>query len=432
MARPTLPPKGEIAEMYVFVVDAERKPLAPCHPAVARKLLKQGRAAVLRKYPFTIVLKETKETHPQDIRLKIDSGSKATGMIILHKNKVIWAAELEHRGHKIRERLLERRQLRRSRRYRKERYRKPRFDNRRRPEGWLPPSLESRVANIITWANRLIKLCSISAISLELVKFDTQKLQNPEITGIEYQRGELYGYEVREYLLEKWGRKCAYCGRNDVPLELEHIVPKSRGGTDRVSNLTLACHDCNQKKGNLTAEEFGYSEVQKKAKVPLKDVAAVNATRWALYGRLKETGLPVECGTGGMTKYNRSKLGLPKEHWTDAACVGASTPENLRVSINSVLQVKAVGHGRRQRCITDKYGFPKAYANRQKTYQGFATGDIVRAVIPKGKYAGSHIGRIVIRHRPSFGLNGFDVHPKYLTILQRGDGYDYSLLAIER
>lgn len=411
--------------MHVFVLDAERKPLAPCHPAVARKLLKRGRAAILRRYPFTIILKEAKETVAQDIRLKIDPGSKVTGMAILHKNKVIWAAELEHRGEQIRTRLLERRQLRRKRRYRKTRYRKSKFDNRRRPEGWLPPSLESRVANITTWLNRLRRLCPISYISIELVKFDIQKLQNSEITGIEYRRGELFGYEVREYLLEKWGRKCAYCGRADVPLEIEHIIPKSRGGTDRVSNLTLACHECNQKKGNLTAEEFGFPEIQRQAKEPLKDAAAVNAVRWAVYNKLKETGIPIECGTGGMTKYNRTRLGLQKQHWIDAACVGKSTPDDLQICVSSILMIKAVGHGSRQRCITDKHGFPRAYSSRNKTYMGFATGDIVKVVVPRGKYAGVHIGRIAIRQRPSFKLNGFDVHPKYLTILQRGDGYEY-------
>lgn len=415
--------------MHVFVVDAERKPLAPCHPAVARKLLKQGRAAVLRMYPFTIILKETKAIQLQDIRLKIDPGSKITGMAILHRNRVIWAAELEHRGHQIRERLLERRQLRRARRYRKTRYRKPRFDNRRRPDGWLPPSIESRVANIVTWVNRLMKLCPVSAVSIELVKFDTQKLQNPEIKGVEYQRGELFGYEVREYLLEKWCRKCAYCGRENVPLEIEHIMPKSRGGTDRVSNLTLACHECNQKKGNLTAEEFGFPEIQRQAREPLKDAAAVNAIRWVIYERLKQTNLPIECGTGGMTKYSRSRLGLPKQHWIDAACVGASTPEDLRICTDSILEIKAVGHGCRQRCTTDRYGFPKTYSLRSKTYMGFATGDIVKAVIPRGKYAGTYVGRVAIRHRPSFRLNGIDVHPKYLTILQRGDGYEYSYRA---
>lgn len=415
--------------MHVFVLDTNRKPLAPCHPAVARKLLRQGRATILRRYPFTIILKEAKEAIFQDIRLKIDPGSKVTGIAILHKNKVIWAAELEHRGQQIRAALLRRRQLRQSRRYRKTRYRKPRFNNRKKSEGWLPPSLESRVANITTWVNRLRGLCSISAISIELVKFDTQLMQNSEITGVEYQRGELFGYEVREYLLEKWGRKCAYCGREGVPLEIEHVIPKSRGGTDRISNLTLACHECNQKKGNLTAEEFGFPEIQGRAKEPLKDAAAVNTIRRVVYNKLKETGIPIECGTGGMTKYNRTKFNLQKQHWIDAACVGKSTPDDLRICVSSVLMIKAVGHGNRQKCIIDKYGFPKAHSLRNKTYMGFATGDIVKAFIPKGKYAGVHIGRIVIRHRPSFRLNGFDVHPKYLTILQKGDGYEYSYRA---
>jgi len=142
---------------------------------------------------------------------------------------------------------------------------------------------------------------------MELVRFDMQKMQNAEITGIEYQQGELQGYEVKEYLLEKFNRKCAYCGKTDIPLEIEHIIPKARGGSNRVSNLTISCRPCNIKKGSQTAEEFGHPEVQAQALKPLKDAAAVNATRWKLYGTLKATGLPVEVGTGGITKYNRIK-----------------------------------------------------------------------------------------------------------------------------
>src|SRR5690606_33472877 len=113
--------------------------------------------------------------------------------------------------------LLSRRQSRRSRRNRKTRYRPARFLNRTRPEGWLPPSLMSRVHNITTWANRLYKFTPMTHIAMELVKFDMQAMQNPEISGMEYQQGELAGYEVREYLLEKWNRKCAYCGAKDTP-----------------------------------------------------------------------------------------------------------------------------------------------------------------------------------------------------------------------
>jgi 5-methylcytosine-specific restriction endonuclease McrA len=169
-------------------------------------------------------------------------------------------------------------------------------------EGWLPPSLESRVANLQTWERRLAWFAPVESISMELVKFDTQALQNPEISGVEYQQGELMGYEIREYLLEKWGRKCAYCGRTEVPLEVEHIVPKSRGGSNRVSNLTLSCHKCNREKGSRTAKEFGHPEIQAVARQPLKDAAAVNTTRWELWRRLSESGLPVHCGTGGQNQ----------------------------------------------------------------------------------------------------------------------------------
>ena len=122
--------------------------------------------------------------------------------------------------------------------------------------GWLAPSLQHRVDTTVSWVKRFTKLAPVTGLSMEQVRFDTQKLQNPEISGVEYQQGTLFGYEVREYLLEKWGRQCVYLGAENVPLEVEHIVPKARGGSTRISNRTLACHTCNQKKGDLPAETF--------------------------------------------------------------------------------------------------------------------------------------------------------------------------------
>lgn len=182
----------------------------------------------------------------------------------------------------------------------------------------------------MTWVNRIQKYVPITGISQELVSFDTQSMQNPEISGVEYQQGELAGYEVREYLLEKWDRKCAYCGEANTRLEVEHIHPRSKGGSDRVSNLTLACHECNQNKGNqdikdfLTGKPDVLSRILKQAKQPLKDAAAVNSTRYCLLKRLKETGLPTETGTGGRTKYNRTRLELPKTHWRLRCLRGSS------------------------------------------------------------------------------------------------------------
>ncbi|MEQ8998096.1 MAG: RNA-guided endonuclease IscB, partial [Coleofasciculus sp. B1-GNL1-01] len=260
--------------------------------------------------------------------------------------------------------------------------------------------------------------------------------QNPEISGIEYQRGELFGFEVKEYLLAKWNRKCAYCGIENVPFEIEHILAKSKGGSNRVSNLCLSCHSCNQDKGNKPIEEFlkKKPEVLKRvlaqAKAPLKDATAVNATRWELYRRLQSTGLPVELGSAGLTKFNRQTRGIEKTHAFDAACVGASTPEKLLLKGIKPLIVKAKGHGKRQRCGTDCYGFPIRHAPREKFFLCLQTGDLVKADVKIGKYAGVYTGRIAIRFKPSFKLTtggkSFDVHPKYLKTIHKADGYAYT------
>jgi len=234
---------------------------------MARNLLSRGEAAVYRRVPFTIILKrKVSEPETPDLRLKIDPGSRVTGVAIINQQtgEVVFAAEITHRGHEIKRSLDSRRALRRNRRGRKTRYRKPRFNNRRRAEGWLPPSLESRVENVYTWARRLARAYPIRGIAMELVRFDMQLMENPEIKGVEYQQGELAGYELREYLLLKFDHLCAY-RRDGSPceahLEVEHIIPRSRGGSNRVSNLTIACRKHNQEKGDATAAEYGFPKV---------------------------------------------------------------------------------------------------------------------------------------------------------------------------
>ncbi|MBN3907168.1 MAG: HNH endonuclease, partial [Nostoc sp. NMS1] len=232
----------------VFVLDTEKRPLTPIHSAQARQLLRNKKAAIYRRFPFTVILKETKpHSTVQPLRLKIDPGAKFTGIALVDDSTgyVVFAAELKHRGFAIRDALTSRRQLRRGRRARKTRYRAPRFLNRTRPEGRLAPSLQSRVENIKTWVEKLRKLAPIEAISQELVRFDMQLMRTPEIQGALYQQGTLAGYETREFLLEKWGRQCAYCGAKDVPLQIEHIHPRAKGGSNSITNLTLSCEKCN-------------------------------------------------------------------------------------------------------------------------------------------------------------------------------------------
>jgi len=418
----------------VFVLDTHRQPLDPCHEARARELLNKGKAAVFRRYPFTIILKERMLALSvvHDHRLKLDPGSKTTGIAIVQEgtDRVVFAGELTHRSQSITDSMLARAAKRRSRRKRHTRYRKARFLNRRRPKGWLTPCMRHRVQTTLTWVGRLRKACPIAAVSMELVRFDTQLMQNAEISGVEYQQGALQGYEVREYLLHKWGRTYAYCNKKDVPLQIEHLVPRARGGSDRISNLTLSCGPCNQKKGNQTAAEYGFGHLMDAAKAPLKDAAGVNTTRWALWRALQATGLPLETGTGGRTKWNRTRLVIEKSHWADAACVGVSTPDRFQARPTNVLLIASKGHGTRQMCRTDKYGFPTRHVPREKRWFGFKTGDLVKAVVPQGKYAGTHVGRVAIRTSGSFNIttahgiqrSGY----RYCRLVQHADGYAYA------
>jgi hypothetical protein len=145
---------------------------------------------------------------------------------------------------------------------------------------------------------------------------------------------------------------------------------------------------------------------------------------------LGQLGLRVEWGSGGRTAWNRHENGYPKAHWIDAACVGVSGCGVMLNPEMQVLHIKATGRGTRQMCATDKYGFPNRHRGSEKRFLGYQTGDIVKAVVQTGKYAGTHIGRVTIRRRPKFRVNGIDVHPKYLTLLQRADGYDYEFICV--
>jgi hypothetical protein len=244
---------------------------------------------------------------------------------------------------------------------------------------------------------------------------------------------------VREYVLEKWGRQCFYCDAREVPLQVEHIVAKSKGGSDRVSNLTLACKKCNQKKGDTDVKEFlekqpdKYKMLMARAKVPLSDAAAVNSTRLALLERLQGFGLPVEVGSGGQTKFNRCSQGYKKTHWLDAVCVGASGENTFVDTQQEVLEIRAMGRGSRQMCKMDKYGFPRTAAKaRQKSHFGFQTGDLVKAVVPCGKKAGTHLGRVAVRSSGSLNIKVGSttiqgISYKHCRLLQHTDGYAYHL-----
>ena len=438
----------------VLVVDTNRQPLDPIHPGRARQLLSQGKAAVLRAVPFTLILKTAcPEAQPQPLRLKLDPGSKTTGLVLLNDEtgEVVFAAELQHRSQAIKSALAERRASRRFRRQRQTRYRQPRWRNRRRAAGWLSPSRESRLANILTWVRRLRQFAPVAALALELMQFDPQRLEQTTRSGEEYRPGTLAGAEMREYLLEKWQHTCASCGARHLPLQITPIQFPASGGTNQVENLTMACDAFQRARGTQELPVFLATrpDLLKRllalARVPCKDIPAVNVIRKVLYECLQSSGLPLECGSGGRTAWNRTARQLPQTPWLDAANVGASTPEVLLLKQVRVLQIKATGHGSRQMCSQLAYGFPighhlpreqgkpvRGHRQRQKRYFGFQTGDMVRVVIPVGrsKYAGTYVTRITVRANGNFKfrLAGQDISCKYwyCQMIQHSDGYQYT------
>lgn len=425
----------------VFVWDRSGQALMPCTEKRARLLLERGRARVHRLVPFVIRLvdRRAESCAFQSLRLKLDPGSKITGVALVRDTANGGAAvlnlfDLIHRGHQISEALTARSSMRRRRRGNL-RYRAPRFLNRGNTKrGWLAPSLQHRINTTLAWVGRFQRWAPISAISSELVRFDMQQIDNPEISGIEYQQGTLAGYEVREYLLEKWGRQCMYCGATDKPLQVEHIQPRSKQGSNRIANLGLACGDCNHAKDAQDIRVFLAKQPEKLARIlaqakrPLKDAAAVNATRWALVNALKATGLAVETGSGGKTKFNRTRFGLPKAHALDAVCVG--DVDSVTGWQKPTLSIKCTGRGSYQRTRLTKFGFPNGVLMRQKSVFGFQTGDRVVASVTKGKKLGVHAGRVAIRKTGSFNIQTAagvvqGIGHQYCRLIQRSDGYGY-------
>ncbi len=403
--------------MLVYVLNKDGKALMPCYSGKARILLKEKKAKVVKRTPFTIQLIYGSTGYKQPITLGVDVGYSSVGFSAVAKDKELISGMVNLRKD-VSKKLAVRRMYRRNRRNRLW-YREPRFNNRRRKDGWLPPSIEHKLNAHIKLVQKLKDILPITDIVVEVASFDAQKMQNPEIKGIKYQQGELQGYEQKEYLLEKWGRKCAYCGKKDVPLEVEHIVPKSRGGTDRISNLTISCSKCNQRKGNKTAEEFGHPEIQEKAKETLKAVAFMNNVRWKLVNKLNEQCDAVSHTYGYITKFKRSKLGLEKSHSTDAFVI-AGGDNQKRCKPFIVEQTR-----RNNRSIqTNRKGFRPSI--RRQRYK-FQPNDMVRfnkkicrvkGIFSYGKYI-----------RLSDGSNIINTNIKNVSLLNYGKGlhFKYSI-----
>lgn len=445
---------GGVGASRVFVLAKGGEPLMPCHPARARELLTNGRAVVHRHVPFAIRLKDRTraDSEVDGVQMRIDPGSQATGLALTDdrtdiddRGKAVLVrrglvtAELRHRGDQIRHCMKQRAGYRHRRRSVNLRYRAPRSDNRTRPGVWLAPSLRHRVDTTVSLVNRFCRYAPVTEIHVESVAFDSHSMSaGKQLRGAEYQHGPLAGTDVRGYSLATWGRACAYCGATGVPLNIDHVHPISRGGSSRISNLVPACAPCNQAKGSTPVDVFlahrpdRLAEILAQARTPLRDAAVMNSTRRQLIAALGVIGPSVHAWPGGRTQRNRTAMGLDKTHTIDALAVGDLDREHggriVRVP-DGVLIVKATGRGSYARTTPDRFGFPRLQRARTKRHFGYATGDLVRATLPTGRWAGTWKGRISVRARGQHSLatptGRINVSYRNLRLLQRGDGYAY-------
>lgn len=334
----------------VYVIGRNGNPLMPCKPARARHLLEAGEARVKTLEPFTIQMTVATTEEVQPVTVGLNLGAKKVGAAAVGNGKTLYQAEVALRTD-IHKRMETRATYRRSRRSRKCRYRSPRFKNRSasRRKGRLPPSIKSRSDTVVKVVRRLAGLLPVSAIVVEVAKFDTQAMRagKSRLPGWAYQRGEQYGFEnVKMYVRARDKYTCQYCGAvMPARLEVDHIIPKSRGGSTTPDNLVSACHDCNHAKGDMTAVEFGYPDIQKRVKKSLAAAAHTQAGKTATKQGLAEIG-PIEETYGYVTKVDRDGMGLPKTNYFDAVAI-ASRGEPVEI-LPWYESLKAVSRGQRQ------------------------------------------------------------------------------------
>ena len=285
-----------------------------------RRLLKNSLAHVVCRIPFTIQLDYDTTDYTQPVSLGIDAGSKHIGISATTSEKELYAADVELRNDIV-DKLSTRRELRRTRRSRL-RYRKARFNNRvsSKRKGWLAPSVENKIQTHLTIVEKIHKFLPITNIVVETASFDIQKINNPSISGSEYQQGEqLDFFNVREYVLFRDNHICQHCkGKSkDKVLNVHHIESRKTGG-DSPKNLITLCETCHK------AYHRGEFELNVKRGKSFRDAAFMGIMRWKLYDRLKNIYPNVSMTFGYITKNTRITNNLPKEHYVDARCISGN------------------------------------------------------------------------------------------------------------
>lgn len=301
--------------MLVYVLNKDGKPLMPCSPRKARILLKENKAKIFKREPFTIQLIGGSSGYKQEINLGVDPGSKFVGISATTDKKELFAGELQLRTDIV-SLLSTKRQNRRSRRNRKLRYRKARFLNRRRAKGWLAPSIENKINAHIKLIKIINSILPITKIIVEVASFDIQKIKNPQIENYQYSKGEQSGFSnVREYVLWRDGHKCH--GRKNCKnkvLQVHHIESRKTGGNSP-SNLITLCKECHED------YHLGKLKIVFKKQKSTRDMAFMGIMRKTLFERLSKLYDNVFETYGYITKYIRIENNIEKSHRADAKCI---------------------------------------------------------------------------------------------------------------
>ena len=358
--------------MFVYVLNYHGKPLMPCQPRKARVLLKAGKAKVVKMVPFTLQLCYGSSGYTQEISLGIDAGTRHIGVSATTEKAVLFEAEAQPRTD-IQEVLATRRQIRRARRNRKTRYRACRFLNRRRPEGWLAPSVRHLVEAHLKTIRLVHRILPIRRTTIEVAQFDLQKIQHPEIVGKAYQEGPQLGFwNVREYVLCRDQHRCQRClGKSrDKILNVHHIESRKTGG-DRPDNLITLCETCH----DLLHRTHQEDAIPRKQS-GFRDATQIGIIRWCIFNQAKALFPNIYLTYGYLTKHTRISHQLEKSHLVDARCISGNA---LACSDNSWYLIKWVRRNHRQlhKATIRKCG--KRQQNIAPKYvQGFRLFDCVR------------------------------------------------------
>lgn len=393
--------------MFVFVINQHGEALMPCSTRKARLLLKQEKAKIIGYQPFTIQLQYGSSGYKQSVHVGVDTGAKHMGVAVTCENNVLAKGEVTFRDN-VRSNLETRKIYRRSRRNRKTRYRKPRFLNRKKKEGWLPPSIESRISHTFHWIEKFTALLPKPILHIEVGKFDVQKMLNPDIQGIDYQQGQIFSYhDVRYFVFARDNYTCQVCKQKNKILNTHHIVYRSHGGSDRADNLISVCTDCHTHDNHQEGAILWRWMVEGKKLSSYKETTFMNIVRKRIFNRYPEAYITY----GSETTPKRKALGLDKSHYNDAIAIsGVEVIGNNPSDIFRVVQFRKKKRSLHEATARKGRKEPNRAAKRNKkntpSSKGFLLNDKVKVFNQIGFITGFTSGGAYVK----------DLNGHYITI----------------